>query len=704
MPDWSSSPGTQARPVPLTTSAAPPSRYLTRSATRKGTTNISHILLEQRPTTGRAARPSSTSLAKNGAGSKSSKPFFIEALNRVAAPADREEDGSTTTHHAEKAAKNVLSPAKPLPTDRKRTSSVFTNSPRGLEKSPNTRPRKAARMPQRSTIRVSPLKSLNTRPAIRSEVSPTEDVPKLVAGTFRHPSPSVSSITTPLQSVDGPLPSAKIESPAKVPVGSQTPFRFGTNRILDVPLSAVKKGRGRWSLASDLSDDFLLLQPSPKKPSTQDHPQLGRLATTSRPPLLQGRTRLFPLEPEKAEEDLELEFMEDSRDDIQVNADSQVEQQGKPINVANSLPGPMSNVSIDRQRKAAVPQKKTVTRFNQRAQKSLSLPRTTLSYAKHTASSAQAASITAVTRTARAALEEAKRQPVKKTHSTPAREVASSLNTPFSRPCGVQSRTSALSQPSDVASVGKSTLVASASGTTSSAMEHFKKPVSRVVPTSPEQRSPYKSLPIASKTSPRPSYTTLQPIPISSVPNHARRKSLTIETSKSLYGLSAALAKLTVKRPSLEGKSPDTSVSNESPSLQSAGRAESSTSGTQSGAKAEAPATDVAPRILTQPITISRIPKSISIQGRNSLSKLAEANRRLSGGPQESANDCILPITRKEPTQISVNTKMNRGIFHGVTVFIDVRTAEGDDSSAVFVDILRTCGARVSLCIQIAAQ
>ncbi|KAJ9126175.1 hypothetical protein QFC24_002448 [Naganishia onofrii] len=698
MTEWSSSSESataEAQQVPSTASStAPRSRYLTRSATRKGTTNISHILLEQRPATVRATKSSSTSLARNVGGSRARKPF-IEALNRAAGHDDKEDNnGSATVHQENKETKAACSPAKPLPADRKRRNSAFTSSPRGAENSPNTRPRKVARMPQLSAIRLSPLKPLTARPIIRSDASSLADLPKIEASSSTNDSSSGSAtISGPLFSVEQPTPSFKIESPAKVPVGSSTPFRYGTNRILDVPLSAVKKG-ARWSLASDLSDDSLLLQASPKKTTATEQDRL--LSTdsesTSGARLTGGKQRLFPLDFGE-NEDLELGFLEESKDGIQVDMEDRAERQNATTNISNNLLLTTSKVSLDRQRKSAL-QKTSAARIAQRAQKSLALPRTTSSYAKPTQSSAKAASITAANITARTALENVMRRPTGKSHSTPVAEVAASSSTiPFSRPCRTQPRVSGISYSGNATLIGSSTSPAVASPS-----KPFAKPAARL-PTSMEHRSPQKSLPHTSRPAPPSTYTTLQPVPTTSAPNHARRKSLTMETSKSLYGLSAAMAKLKVKRPSLEGKSPDTSISSDTTLVKEVeGGGRSTTPDARAGTKPVGPAADATTRKPTQPITIGHIPKSISIQGQNSLTRLAEVNRRISGEMQQPAQDEGQVRLGATLQASSLKSMIPRGIFHGVTVFVDVRTAEGDDSSAVFVEMLRAGGARVSRC------
>jgi hypothetical protein len=164
----------------------------------------------------------------------------------------------------------ISSPAKPLPVNRKRPSNGTLSSPRGIENSPNSRPRKVARMPRIVGLGPSPLKSLvrYQQPAIRSDALSGPQVTKGEAGEKNfgllstvepETLSSLACVAVCVNGITGTVlasPLVKFFSPAKVPVGSQTPFRYGTNRILDVPLSAVKKG-GRWVFVPDGLIDML---------------------------------------------------------------------------------------------------------------------------------------------------------------------------------------------------------------------------------------------------------------------------------------------------------------------------------------------------------------------------------------------------------------------------------------------------------------
>lgn len=324
---------------------------------------------------------------------------------------------------------------------------------------------------------------------------------------------------------------------------------------------------------------------------------------------------------------------------------------------------PMSKVSIDRHRKPP-PQKTSTARIVQRAQKSLSLPRTTSSYAKPTQSSAKAASVTAAAIDARTSLKNVIREPIRKPSSTPAAQISTSAATAtrFARPCGVQSRTFALPNSSTMVP-GKSS---SSTGYSGLARDPARRsPLKPCQPPSPVREANPNLPGDASKAKVSATGTLI---------DNARRKSLTMETSKSLFNLSAALAKLTVKRPSLEGKSADaeaiTFASQQNGTVQPADNRKQSTTA-------------------SLPITISRIPKSTSIHGRSSLGGQSLSN--LAGERDNRSESSSLKGMARDPTSTS-----SQNILKGVIAFVDVRTAEGDDTSAVFADMLRACGGRVS--------
>ncbi|KAI5450559.1 hypothetical protein NCC49_003014 [Naganishia albida] len=653
-------------------STATQSRYLTRSATRKGTSNLSHLLAPRLPSNGLPTRTTRSSTpAAITTETKTRKPF-IEALNRVASSSENTQPAETLPAivkniHNVDPFKAPTSPARTLPANRKRQSSKIAASPRGLGNSPNMRPRKVARMPRISGIGLSPARPIFSRPLIRThvmdsevaKVGPTQSRAEVRSPPDEHSRPSVTTSTTtkpePSSPAKPPSP-AKILSPAKVPVGSATPFRYGTNRILDVPLSAVKKG-ARWSLASDLSDDSLLLQASPKKPAQP-------LKSFTNSPIREGEkngTRQKPEDIGKGKTgDFDLSFFgEESKNEMETgNSDDGLRAEKE--DEVGRLIRPLSKVSLARHR-MPIPQKTSTARIVQRAQKSLSLPRTTSSYAKPTQSSAKAASVTAAAIDARTSLKNAIREPIRKPMSTPATQISTSAATPttFARPCGVQSRTSA------VPSSSTSAPVKSAGSTGYS-----------ILTRDPTKRSPLKPCqPPSPVRQADPNVDKTKGVTSGTLSSNARRKSLTMETSKSLFNLSAALAKLTVKRPSLEGKSPD---------------AESSSIATQQDTIRPSDQAQTANReaSVAKPIAISRISKSTSIHGRSSLGGQSFTNTP-GDIPGRSISSSLKGLTRDAPGTSS------QSILKGVIAFVDVRTAEGDDTSAVFADILRACGGRV---------
>lgn len=668
-------------PIAQTAQTAVPlqSRYLTRSATRRGTANISHIL-QRAPATTRPSRTTKVSASisvPTSAQSKTRTPF-IEALNRVAGPSDapNAEASSSKPNHPRSykqepthyVSTQNASPAKPLPLNRKRPSGGMLSSPRGLENSPNSRPRKVAKMPRLVGVGPSPLKSLvrYQQPTTRTDAPPMPQAVKVKSST----GPEIPTIQSEMNARGNTVSSSSINvkpnlfSPAKVPVGSQTPFRYGTNRILDVPLSAVKKG-GRWSLASDLSDDSLLLAASPKKTVERPKTILSEISGMSvTQPGKEAEKDSNPLG--ETAKDLELLFLgEDVQEEVSV-AETKSSQLEMP-----PLTRTLAKYTIEKSRKA-IPQKTSAARIVHRAQKSLSLPRTTSSYANPTRSSTNAAAITAASIDARTSLKNAIKEPSRKPVSTPATQIAAPPPTVFARPCGIQSRTSTI-QSSGAHSIPSK-------------------------PSSALSSQPAQTLPAKSPVRPR-SYIPISPIrernanipneahkpstqgdaielgrPISVV-NNARRKSLTMETSKSLYGLSAALAKLTVKRPSLEGRSQDAEPS------------KLASSQIQSNATLQHSSTQP-----TKPVSISRIPQSTSIHGRSSLASLSAARGSLDAKEGSLGQSVALSLKGTRP----ISSVSNGNILKGVIAFVDVRTAEGDDTSAVFAEMLRSCGARVS--------
>lgn len=156
----------------------------------------------------------------------------------------------------------------------------------------------------------------------------------------------------------------------------------------------------------------------------------------------------------------------------------------------------------------------------------------------------------------------------------------------------------------------------------------------------------------------------------SNVKPNNRRQSLHLETSKSLHGLSAALAKLQVQK------------------TYSAGTA---TRGT--GGDWKIPGSSK----LSNESTGSTATGDL-VQGRLSLSTSKVADRPAFGDTtnvQRLQPRKSVPQDKKTLHVQSVDPAMTK-IFKGVIVAVDVRTAEGDDSSQYFVDVLKMHGARVS--------
>ncbi|GHJ89332.1 hypothetical protein NliqN6_5734 [Naganishia liquefaciens] len=516
-------------------------------------------------------------------------------------------------------------------------------------------------MPRIVGLGPSPLKSLvrYQQPAIRSDALSGPQVTKGEASTV----PVIPFTQTATQARDNSVSGSTVDSkpkffsPAKVPVGSQTPFRYGTNRILDVPLSAVKKG-GRWSLASDLSDDSLLLAASPKKPV--DRPKTSHSSMSINPSgkkTEEGRHAL-----NETAKNLELVFLEeDSPDGIPPDSRNVLQPKMPPST------GTLAKYTLEKSRKA-VPQKTSAARIVHRAQKSLSLPRTTSSYANPTRSSMNAAAITAASIDARTSLKNAIKEPSRKPFLTPATEISAPSPTVFARPCGIQSRTSTI-PPSTHQPVSPKPCSATSNPSQQSPAKSPVKPGS-YIPISPiRERNANIPSGVHRSTIQSDAIGLGRPAP---VVNNARRKSLTMETSKSLYGLSAALAKLTVKRPSLEGRPPD-AESSKPKSRQIKSDDASQQASTQP----------------TKPVAISRIPKSTSMHGRSSLTGLGRGSLDVKAGSLGESVASSLKDTRP------IHPGRSETILKGVIAFVDVRTAEGDDTSAVFAEMLRSCGARV---------
>jgi len=158
----------------------------------------------------------------------------------------------------------------------------------------------------------------------------------------------------------------------------------------------------------------------------------------------------------------------------------------------------------------------------------------------------------------------------------------------------------------------------------------------------------------------------------------SRREGMSTETSKSMAGLSDALNKLKMRR---------------SESQSEPNRPRQSMSATFA-----APASRVnpaGPSAFKQPMTsvVASTSRLSSVhRPRQSIVPLTTAPFDTSMAPEEEqAGDRSLAA-------ILLNTTENK-CFKGVVAFVDVRTADGEDASPIFVEMLKSLGARVSCVI-----
>ncbi len=197
------------------------------------------------------------------------------------------------------------------------------------------------------------------------------------------------------------------------------------------------------------------------------------------------------------------------------------------------------------------------------------------------------------------------------------------------------------------------------------------------------------------------------------------------ETSKSLYGLSAALAKLQMKKTQADAAAAEVpSISRPRP-----------VDGSADGWSFAAP-TSVAQETPGKWVTAARATKASATPPPTSSRDLFGASndrhavRKSVGDMRSLAAPPPKPLQHPRDS-VDVRMKANttfgnpsntlgmsamgsltslmgssagEGCLRGVTAFVDVRTSEGDDSSAAFVDMLKTCGAKVSTLPRIPTQ
>jgi hypothetical protein len=195
------------------------------------------------------------------------------------------------------------------------------------------------------------------------------------------------------------------------------------------------------------------------------------------------------------------------------------------------------------------------------------------------------------------------------------------------------------------------------------------------------------------------------------LPRPTRREGLGSDVKGSLYGLSAALAKLQVKAsvpaPSgLAGPSGGEKRRMGGFAMPTASSAAKSVS--TSGASVPPTSTAISTEIPTK--TTQGLKRSSTMNGggkRSSLTHIASGTaansldaparqvaRATSTAPESTLSRSFTTTTH---FQTLIESDVGSGCLKGVIAFVDVRTAEGDDAGSVFIEMLKTCGAKVRM-------
>lgn len=157
-----------------------------------------------------------------------------------------------------------------------------------------------------------------------------------------------------------------------------------------------------------------------------------------------------------------------------------------------------------------------------------------------------------------------------------------------------------------------------------------------------------------------------------------RREGLSLETSKSIAGLSDALNKLKVKRPEVKSE-----PNRPKPSTSRLGMGAPSEVAASSGALvADAPKV-----VESATTTLSRV----SSVHRPRQSELPSANSPDSSttSDEEHAGDKSLAAI--------MSSTSGEGCFRGVVAYIDVKTSDGEDAGPIFAAMIKALGGRVSI-------
>lgn len=166
----------------------------------------------------------------------------------------------------------------------------------------------------------------------------------------------------------------------------------------------------------------------------------------------------------------------------------------------------------------------------------------------------------------------------------------------------------------------------------------------------------------------------------------SRREGLGSDTKGSLYGLSAALARLQVKASTGPCSTSTTPVQ----------AAERRLGGFAMPTASSAAKSIAEPARPTGPGTLRR--SSTMAMGQRRISSLSTVAHEPT--PSFSRATSVAPesgLVRSGTIANLIESDAGTGCLKGVVAYVDVRTAEGDDAGTVFVDMLKSCGAKVSV-------
>jgi len=195
------------------------------------------------------------------------------------------------------------------------------------------------------------------------------------------------------------------------------------------------------------------------------------------------------------------------------------------------------------------------------------------------------------------------------------------------------------------------------------------------------------------------------------LPRPTRREGLGSDVKGSLYGLSAALAKLQVKASvpapsSLTGPSGGEKRRMGGFAMPTASSAAKSVS--TPGVNVPLTSTATFNEVPTKPT--QGLKRSSTMNGRGKRSSLTHIASGIASSSLDAPVRQVARATSTAPEstlsrsftttthfQTLIESDVGSGCLKGVVAFVDVRTAEGDDAGSVFIEMLKSCGAKVRM-------